>query len=103
MKKYYRLDEDPKNPVPIIEEEEDKLERGDRPNSIWVEQIVRIFGETYHTEQYRLMTRNQLKRLKLWPQNSTNFSIPKTSTIPLIPKSTKKIQFKIVYAFRDED
>jgi hypothetical protein len=46
MKKY-RLDEDPKNPVPIIEEEEDVQERGDRPKSIWVEQIVKIFGETH--------------------------------------------------------
>ena len=101
MKKY-RLDEDPKNPVPIIEEEEDKQERGERPNSIWVEQIVRIFGETYHTEKYSLMSRNKLKRLKLWPQNSTNSSIPKTSSNSLIPKtSSTKIQFRIVYAFRD--
>ena len=64
MKKY-RLDEDPRNPVPIIEEEEDKQERGDSPKSIWVEQIVKIFGETHHTEKYRLFSRRKIKRLKL--------------------------------------
>ena len=92
MKKY-RLDEDPKNPVPIVEEEEDRQERGDSPKSIWVEQIVKICGETHYTEKYSLMSRNKLKRLKLWPKTSTNSSIPKTSST--------KIQFRLVYAFRD--
>ena len=64
MKKY-RLDEDPRNPVPIIEEEEDKQERGDHPNSIWVEEIVRLFGETHYPEKYRLFSRRKIKRLKL--------------------------------------
>ena len=63
MKKY-RLDEDPKNPV-IIDEEEDKQERGDSPKSIWVEEIVRLFGETHYTENYRLFSRRKIKRLKL--------------------------------------
>lgn len=92
MKKY-RLDEDPKNPVPIIEEEEDVQERGDRPKSIWVEQIVKIFGETHYTEKYSLIGRNKLKKLNLWPQKPTNSSIPKTSST--------KIQFRLVHAFRD--
>ena len=91
MKKY-QLDEDPRNPVPIVEEEEDKQERGDHPNSIWVEEIVRLFGETHYTEKYSLMSRNKLKRLKLCPQNST---IPSTKT------SSTKIQFRLVCAFRD--
>ena len=64
MKKY-RLDEDPKNPVPIIEEEEDLEERGDRPNSIWVEEIIKIFGETHYTENYRLFSRRKIKKLGL--------------------------------------
>jgi hypothetical protein len=78
MKKY-RLDEDPKNPVPIVGEDEDAQERGDRPNSIWVEQIVKIFGETHYTERYSLIGRNKLKRLNLCPK-PTNSSIPKMSS-----------------------
>jgi len=66
--KRYRLDEDPKNPVPIIDKEEDVQERGDRPDSIWVEEIVKIFGETHYTEKYSLLSRNKLKKLNLWPQ-----------------------------------
>ena len=64
MKKY-RLDEDPMNLVPIVEEEEDKQERCDHPNSIWVEEIVRLFGETHYTEKHRLFSRRKIKRLKL--------------------------------------
>jgi hypothetical protein len=94
--KRYRLDEDPKNPVPIIDKEEDVRERGDRPKSIWVEQIVKIFGEIHYIEKYSLMSRNKLRKMKknLWtPPKPTNSSIPKTSST--------KIKFRIVHAFRD--
>jgi hypothetical protein len=64
MKKY-RLDEDPKNPVPIVGEEEDAQERGDRPDSIWVEEIVLCFGETHYAENYRLFSRKKVKKLGL--------------------------------------
>jgi hypothetical protein len=87
--KRYRLDEDPKNPVPIVGEDEDAQERGDSPKSIWVEQIVKIFGETHYTEKYSLLSRKKLKKLNLWPQKTTNSSIPKTSST--------KIQFRRVY------
>jgi hypothetical protein len=64
MKKY-RLDEDPKNPVLIVGEDEDAQERGDRTKSIWVEQIVLCFGETHYTENYRLFSRKKVKKLGL--------------------------------------
>jgi hypothetical protein len=71
--KRYRLDEDPKNPAPIVGEEEDAQERGDRPDGIWVEEIVWIFGETHYTEKYSLMSRKKLRKMNLWtppkPQN----------------------------------
>jgi hypothetical protein len=63
--KEYRLDEDPKNKRPVWNEEEDLAERGNRPTSIWVEEIVTIFGETHYTERYKLMSRNKLKKAKL--------------------------------------
>ena len=91
MKKY-RLDEDPKNPVPIVGEEEDAQERGDRPDSIWVEEVVKIFGETHFTEKYSLMTRNKLRKMK------KNLWTPPKPQICCKPKtSSTKIQFRLVY------
>lgn len=90
MKKY-RLDENPRFPQPIFDDEDD---RGEHPNRIWVEQIVKIFGETHYTEQYSLMSRNKLKRIKLWKSQK-----PKN---PLLPqKSNTQINFTSVLPLRD--
>jgi hypothetical protein len=64
MKKY-RLDEDPKNPVPIVGVAEDLQERGFHPKSIWVEEIILCFGEIHYTENYRLFSRKKVKKLGL--------------------------------------
>jgi len=62
MKKY-RLDEDPNKPVWDVEE--DLTERGNRPTSVWVEEIVTIFGETHYTENYRLISRRRIRKMGL--------------------------------------
>jgi hypothetical protein len=93
MKKY-RLDEDPWDSDTIWTDYQAPENKGDRPDSIWVEEIVKIFGETHYTEKYSLMSRKKLRKMNLWtPPKPTNSSTPKTSST--------EIKFRIVHAFRD--
>jgi hypothetical protein len=99
--KRYRLDEDPKNPVPIVGEEEDAQERGDRPDSIWVEEIVKIFGETHYTEKYSLMSRKKLRKMNLWTPPKPLLTPPKPQICCKPKTSSTEIKFRIVHAFWD--
>ncbi|MDB9549591.1 hypothetical protein [Dolichospermum circinale] len=91
MKKY-RIDDELIKPDWWIDEdsyENQELKKVNKRNRIWVEEVVKIFGEIYYTEKYSLMSRNKLKKLKLWIERSKAPSILK-----------KNIGFTSVFAFR---
>ncbi|MDB9453734.1 hypothetical protein [Dolichospermum circinale] len=91
MKKY-RIDDELIKPDWWIDEdsyENQELKKVNKKNRIWVEEVVKIFGEIYYTEKYSLMSRNKLKKLKLWIERSKAPSILK-----------KNIGFTSVFAFR---
>lgn len=90
--KQYRIDNELTEPDWWLEE--DRLNNSNEKNRIWVEQIVKIFGETHFTERYSLMSRNKLKKLKLWKSQK-----PKNSWPP--EKLNTQIKFTSVLAFRD--
>ncbi|MFM6880420.1 MAG: hypothetical protein ACKPKK_07185 [Dolichospermum sp.] len=51
----------------IDEDERFKEEQAKNPNKkIWVEQVVKIFGEIHFTEKYSLMSKKKLRKMKLW-------------------------------------
>lgn len=37
-------------------------------NIIWVEEIVEVFGEVCYTERYKAISKNEAKRMKLYPK-----------------------------------
>ncbi|MDB9489897.1 hypothetical protein PN478_05110 [Dolichospermum circinale CS-534/05] len=91
MKKY-RIDDELIKPDWWIDEdsyENQELKKVNKRNRIWVEEIIKIFGEIHYTEKYSLMSRNKLKKLKLWIERSKAPSILK-----------KNIGFTSVFAFR---
>ncbi|WP_028083609.1 hypothetical protein [Dolichospermum circinale] len=91
MKKY-RIDDELIKPDWWIDEdsyESQELKKINKKNRIWVEEIVKIFGEIHYTEKYSLMSRNKLKKLKLWIERPKAPSILK-----------KNIEFTSVFAFR---
>ncbi|MDB9460316.1 hypothetical protein PN473_18170 [Dolichospermum circinale CS-545/17] len=91
MKKY-RIDDELIKPDWWPQEdryESQELKKINKKNRIWVEEIVKIFGEIHYTEKYSLMSRNKLKKLKLWIERPKAPSILK-----------KNIEFTSVFAFR---
>ncbi|MDB9487545.1 hypothetical protein PN492_13475 [Dolichospermum circinale CS-537/01] len=91
MKKY-RIDDEIIFPCWWPQEdryESQELKKINKKNRIWVEEIVKIFGEIHYTEKYSLMSRNKLKKLKLWIERPKAPSILK-----------KNIEFTSVFAFR---
>jgi hypothetical protein len=100
MKKY-RLDEDPWDPDTIWTDDQAPENKGDRPDSIWVEEIVKIFGETHYTEKYSLMSRKKLRKMNLWTPPKPLLTPPKPQICCKPKTSSTEIKFRIVHAFRD--
>jgi hypothetical protein len=78
--KQYRIDNELTEPDWWLEE--DRLNKSNEKNRVWVEQIVKIFGETHYTERYSLMSRNKLKELKLWKSQK-----PRNPLLPQNPNT----------------